>query len=142
EQFQSDRRSETISPDDLRGLAVAGNELTYTIVPEGSGTRIGIDRDEDGFLDRDELDFPSDAANPASIPVRTLANILVQSNSALISWNSITGKTYQVQFNNRLSTSAWSNLPPDIVARDTNALATDSGILNAPERYYRIRIVK
>ena len=141
-QFQSDRRSETISPDDLRGLAVAGNELTYTIVPEGSGTRIGIDRDEDGFLDRDELDFPSDAANPASIPVRTLANILVQSNSALISWNSITGKTYQVQFNNRLSTSAWSNLPPDIVARDTNALATDSGILNAPERYYRIRIVK
>jgi hypothetical protein len=29
-------------------------ELTYSCVPPGSGTRIGIDRDEDGVLDRDD----------------------------------------------------------------------------------------
>ena len=41
----------------LRALAAtAGQELTYTCVPPGSGQRVGIDRDEDGFLDRDELD--------------------------------------------------------------------------------------
>ena len=34
--------------------AVAGQELTYTCVPPGSGTRMGIDRDEDGVLDGDD----------------------------------------------------------------------------------------
>src|SRR5262249_7233561 len=34
--------------------ATAGQELTYTCVPFGSGTRIGIDRDLDGCLDFDD----------------------------------------------------------------------------------------
>jgi hypothetical protein len=42
-------------------------------VPPGSGQRAGIDRDEDGYLDRDEIDADSDPADPASTPVaRTL----------------------------------------------------------------------
>jgi hypothetical protein len=36
-------------------------------VPRESGRRIGIDRDEDGYYDRDELDFGSDPANPLSL---------------------------------------------------------------------------
>src|SRR5262249_27454999 len=47
---------------------VAGEERTYTCAPPGSGSRMGIDRDEDGFLDRDEIDAGSDPADPASIP--------------------------------------------------------------------------
>lgn len=52
--FRSDLATEPLLADvDLRGLAaVAGQELTYSCVPPGSGTRIGIDRDEDGVLDR------------------------------------------------------------------------------------------
>src|SRR5690606_24610929 len=42
--------------------------LTYTCMPPGSGARAGIDRDEDGYLDRDELDAGSDPADPNSIP--------------------------------------------------------------------------
>ena len=38
------------------------------MVPLGTGRRIGIDRDEDGFFDRDELDACSDPANPNSTP--------------------------------------------------------------------------
>jgi hypothetical protein len=45
-----------------------GGELTYTCTPPGSGVRIGIDRDEDGFLDGDEEDAGSDPADPTSIP--------------------------------------------------------------------------
>jgi len=45
-----------------------GGELTYTCVPPGSGVRIGLDRDEDGFLDGDELVAGSDPADPASTP--------------------------------------------------------------------------
>src|SRR5882762_3360086 len=87
--FQSDRLAETMSPEDLRALAAVGNELTYTIVPEGTGRRIALDRDSDGFLDRDELDFPSDPANAASIPLHTYATISLSSSLATISWNSV-----------------------------------------------------
>ena len=66
--FQSDRAVETHTDAALRTLAqTAGQELTYTCVPPGSGDRIGIDADEDGALDRDELDAQTDPLNAGSI---------------------------------------------------------------------------
>ncbi|WP_437295276.1 hypothetical protein [Sorangium sp. So ce426] len=51
----------------LRSLAaLTGHPVTYTCVPPGSGTRIGIDRDGDGFLDGDECDAGTDPADPTS----------------------------------------------------------------------------
>lgn len=45
-----------VGDQDLRASAgLTGGELTYTCVPPGSGERIGIDRDNDGVLDNDEL---------------------------------------------------------------------------------------
>src|SRR5262245_22130936 len=74
--FQSDRTGEAVLTDaQLRAQVTppqpAGQELTYTAVPFGSGIRIGIDRDEDGFPDRTELDAGSDPADPASVPGAT-----------------------------------------------------------------------
>ena len=68
--FQGDRQGRPALLDrDLRGLALAsGAELTYTCVPPGSGTRIGIDRDLDGALDGDERAAGSDPADPSSTP--------------------------------------------------------------------------
>ena len=68
--FRSDRASEPLLNDvSLRALAAtAGQELTYTCVPPGSGTRIGIDRDLDTYYDRDELDAGTDPANPSDYP--------------------------------------------------------------------------
>ncbi len=72
--FRSDRVAEPLLSDGgLTGLRTrantAGQELTYTCVPPGSGLRVGIDRDEDGFFDRDELDAGSDPADAASQPL-------------------------------------------------------------------------
>ena len=64
--FQSDRAQERISIAALQTAAAAGSELTWTIVPRGTQTRMGVDRDLDGCLDRDELDGGSDPADPAS----------------------------------------------------------------------------
>jgi YVTN family beta-propeller protein len=64
--FQSDRAAETVAASLLQTLGRTGNELTYTVVPKGSEVRIGIDRDVDGALDRDELDKgtrPDDASS-------------------------------------------------------------------------------
>ncbi len=68
--FRSDRAAEPpIAPATLRAQAAsAGQSRTYTCVPPDSGTRIGIDRDDDGFRDRDEIDAGSDPADAASAP--------------------------------------------------------------------------
>ena len=53
----------------LRALAqTAGQSLTFTCVPPGEGERLALDRDGDGFFDRDELDAGSDPADAASTP--------------------------------------------------------------------------
>src|SRR5213078_1189611 len=215
-QFQSDRNGETISPDNLRLLAGEDAPLTYTVVPRGSGVRIGVDRDEDGYLNRTELEFGSDPANPLSlatnrppilgaiaeqtVPAGTLltltaaasdpdipaqrltfsleppvpagaeinqanglfrwkpaqaqalnsylitvrvtddgkpnrnaigsftvtvgqhplaprvGSVFVTGSGATIRWNGIVGRTYRVQFKNRLSDPAWIDLGADITA--------------------------
>ncbi|MHC4846547.1 MAG: hypothetical protein ACYTCU_10360, partial [Planctomycetota bacterium] len=66
--FQSDRQAESLGKAALLAAASPGGELTFTVVPEGSETRIGIDRDRDGVLDRDELDGCADPADPDSVP--------------------------------------------------------------------------
>src|SRR5262245_25882000 len=67
--IQMDRSAEVLSEPAVRAFAaVPGHELTYTCVPPGSGRRIGIDRDEDGFLDGDEVDAGSDPANALDRP--------------------------------------------------------------------------
>jgi len=71
ELFVSDRAGEPpTGAFDLHPRA-ADDVLTYTCVPLGSGPRMAIDRDEDGFLDRDELDAGTDPADAASMPAGT-----------------------------------------------------------------------
>ncbi|MBI5864224.1 MAG: c-type cytochrome [Planctomycetes bacterium] len=53
--FEPDRSSEpAIRAADLAALARDGGELTLTLVPLGTETRLGVDRDDDGVLDGDE----------------------------------------------------------------------------------------
>ncbi len=66
--FGSDRVMDPpVSEATLRTqAATTGQERTYTCVPPGSGMRIGLDRDEDGALDRDEIDHGTDPAVSAT----------------------------------------------------------------------------
>ncbi|MCA8959253.1 MAG: hypothetical protein KDC38_02020 [Planctomycetes bacterium] len=66
--WQSDRAAEIVTTLDLRSGTQTDGAMTFTVVPLGTQTRIGIDRDEDGFFDRDELDTCSDPADPAIVP--------------------------------------------------------------------------
>ncbi|MBL8877695.1 MAG: hypothetical protein JNG88_01140 [Phycisphaerales bacterium] len=66
--FQSDRAAETISLINLLALAAPGAELTLTAVPFVARTRMGIDRDADGFYDADEIDACSDPADAGIVP--------------------------------------------------------------------------
>ncbi|GJM24518.1 MAG: hypothetical protein DHS20C16_09330 [Phycisphaerae bacterium] len=66
--MQSDRIAEQVSVTALRQSAAIGNEITFTVTPKGSEHRIGVDRDQDGFFDRDELDSCSNPADSTSTP--------------------------------------------------------------------------
>jgi DNA-binding beta-propeller fold protein YncE len=90
QQFQSDRAGESISPDDLRALAQDGNELTFTVVPAGTGRRIGIDRDDDGFPDRTEIESGSDPASARSVPGNTAPVIASAADQTLAAGASLT----------------------------------------------------
>ncbi len=75
--FQSDRAGDpTLTDGQLRAVAAAGNQLTYTCAPPGTGNRMGIDRDEDGYFDQDEEDAGSNPADPGSIPSGTGAALI------------------------------------------------------------------
>jgi len=65
--FLSDRIAEPPLGDTaLRAVATTpGQPLTYTCMPSGTGLRAGIDRDNDGVRDGDELVAGSDPAQPA-----------------------------------------------------------------------------
>ncbi len=68
DRFQSDRNGETATFDEVRALAGAGTEITFTLVPEGTGRRLGIDRDDDRYGDTTEADLGTDPADPADHP--------------------------------------------------------------------------
>jgi DNA-binding beta-propeller fold protein YncE len=68
--FKSNRRALPPIPEAALELFAThhGRPVTYTCVPRGSGERIGVDRDADGFWDGDERDAHTDPADPASTP--------------------------------------------------------------------------
>jgi hypothetical protein len=52
--WQSDRAGEQLTNAQVQALAAPGNEITYSVVPKGSESRLGTDRDVDGCLNGDE----------------------------------------------------------------------------------------
>jgi YVTN family beta-propeller protein len=64
----------SIPADTLRSWAGNGSEITYLGVPPGSGRRMGIDRDRDGYRDRWELALGSNPADPLSTPAITVVS--------------------------------------------------------------------
>src|ERR1051326_2021557 len=123
--FLSDRQSEIFTPAALRALAAVGSEQTYTVVPRGCGRRIGIDRDADGYLDRDEIDFGSDPANPLSLATNTpphlnpIADLLALKGRLITISITATDTDIPVQ---QLTFSLGSNAPAGATLNPTNGL--------------------
>jgi YVTN family beta-propeller protein len=74
-QFVSDASGESLTPAALLAGATGGSEVTYTLVPAAAARRMGIDRDGDNALDRDEALAGTDPADPNSYPGACPADI-------------------------------------------------------------------
>jgi hypothetical protein len=138
--FQSDRNSEHLTLPELIALAAPERPLTFTVVPQGSGQRIGIDRDEDGYFDRTELDFGADPADRTSTPARLL-NVIRSDAGVTITWQAVPGKSYRMQSKDNLTDPVWNNLEAPILFHGSVAEGTDPA-LEVSRRYYRIQLVE
>ena len=65
---ESGTRIRSTAPALATLLTHLGATLTFTAAPPGSGRRMGIDRDEDGYPDGDERSSGTDPADPSSHP--------------------------------------------------------------------------
>jgi DNA-binding beta-propeller fold protein YncE len=64
--FQSDENGTSNTLSEILAMVGAGCTVTFTVVPEGSGIRTGIDRDEDDWFDYTEVQNGTDPADPGS----------------------------------------------------------------------------
>lgn len=92
--WRSDRAAEKIADAALRAHATgAGQAVTFTCVPPGSGARAGVDRDADGFFDHDEIDGSTDPADARSVPVLCAGGTHVAPGRLRLTWKPLTGGT-------------------------------------------------
>jgi YVTN family beta-propeller protein len=97
--YQTARFAESLTESDMQSAVAGGAVLTATAVYPGGGTRIGIDRDNDGCFDLDELDLGFDPLDSASAPPfdapAGLAGREVPSGVSL-SWSPVTSAFFSI----------------------------------------------
>ena len=140
--FQSDRLAETETPAQLQALAAPGSEQTYSLVPAGSGERIGIDRDANGYFDQDELDAGYNPANPLLVPPNPPPQIggitlALSTNGVTLNWYAVSRLACQLQYKNSLANPSWTTLSTN-VAGIGPLFASDPTRPTNTARFYRI----
>lgn len=99
----------------------------------------GIDSDSDGSPDSVETAFGSDPHSGASTPAPPAATRDEISGGITITWNSIAGRSYTIEYRNSiLSSDAWAPLHT-LTATGATTSHTDTSALGIPIRFYRIK---
>jgi hypothetical protein len=136
--YQPDRNGEVLAKN-LEVIAGAGpgNEFTAMLVPEGSGVRIALDRDLDGYFDTTETDSGSNPADPNSYPFRILG-VSRSGDDVTLRWESVPGATYVVQWRASLSNGEWNAIGNPAIATNTITTYTDSATQS--RQFYRVQM--
>ncbi|PWU11447.1 MAG: hypothetical protein C5B50_23310 [Verrucomicrobia bacterium] len=57
-----------------------------------------------------------------------------------LTWSSLAGTTYRVQYTTAFNPAAWTDLTPDVPAAGSTATYTDTGAADS-QRFYRVRVI-
>jgi YVTN family beta-propeller protein len=98
-----------------------GDTLTFMGVPPGSGTRMGIDRDENGVLDGDE-------------PPPNL-HVAAAGGSAVLNWP-YSAAGFALEASTNLPTASWTNVPDPLEILSNQNYVTNS--LDGRAKFYRL----
>jgi hypothetical protein len=137
--FQADRHGE-IAPTLAAVIAdaVPGNEFTATLVPEGSGRRIALDRDGDGYLDTSEVETGFNPADPTSHPGKIIT--ITKTNATVtLAWQAAPGAIYSIEWSTHLPPAdQWNPFAGQVTATASIATFEDPSA-SADQRFYRVR---
>jgi len=103
-----------------------------------TGMSANADSDTDGFNNLSEFIAGSDPTNPASTPkVGTV--IYTNATPAAITFNSVTGRVYWVEWSPSITNPVWQSVGTNLVSGNGNVQSVmDSDSQTATSRYYRI----
>ncbi len=75
-----------------------------------------------------------------SVPSPVITSLGLTNGVVTITWNSVAGGNYRVQYINNLNDSGWNDLSPDVTA--TGLTASQTNVVNGvPQRFYRIKVL-
>lgn len=98
------------------------------------------DFDGDGFRDLHEFvagTIPNDAGSSLKLFREVTVN-----GTVTVQWQSVSGKTYRLQFKNALPDADWADLPGTITAGGATASRSDNPPSNQNSRFYRVILVQ
>ena len=70
-----------------------------------------------------------------------ITSVVVNSGVAKVTWNSVPGLSYRVQYKDNLAAASWTDVNPVVTATNISASVTNV-VGSAPQRFYRVQIVE
>jgi hypothetical protein len=74
-------------------------------------------------------------------PPPVIKSIILVEGGLMISWTTVNGRTYRVQFTESLENATWIDVVPDVLATQATATFTNT-IGNSLQRFYRVLLVR
>jgi hypothetical protein len=78
---------------------------------------------------------------PTVVPPFVITSIRLTNSVAVITWNSVAGQTYRLQYKDRLTDTTWQDVQPDVLATGPTTTLTNS-LGSATQRFYRVTLVQ
>jgi hypothetical protein len=109
--FRADVAGEILTTNALLNLVAANQSFILMPVVAGTSTRLGLDRDLDGFFDTEEMIAGFDPGDPSSLPFEVVVERTSDASQLRFTWPSVRGELYQLQRSTTLTNQAgWSSL--------------------------------
>ncbi len=117
--------------DQLNLGALAWTNMQFIVTATGNSTAIQFGfRNDPNYLGFDEV-----GVTPVSTPV--FQSLSINNNTVQLTWSSMSGLGYQLQYKTNLTQTSWLNLGNPVRSSSSSASATDASATDA-QRFYRL----
>jgi hypothetical protein len=112
---------------------IGWTNLLFIVTATGPSTVLQLGfRDDPYYLGLDDI-------NVAPIPVLAFRAATKTSSTFNLTWGTMTGLVYQVQYKTNLLQTNWINLGKPLIATDGNLTVSDTNVIgSSPQRFYRL----
>jgi len=126
--------NELISVTDTEADAYTGGGVCVSMWTDSTKYLMSVDNvvvkaltDDDSFV--------------TNAPPPVIKSIILVEGGLMISWTTVNGRTYRVQFTESLENATWIDVVPDVLATQATATFTNT-IGNSLQRFYRVLLVR